>query len=114
MKSFKLEKSTPENTNASVKGILVFLILLGFGWFFWFLFGGKLENIVKEQNKADLNQYYVEYAQEQADKLEMMARNKATTSDLCVQSMITAEAYLNIKDERNYSKYKEYRDSFCN
>ena len=109
MKSFRLEKSgngeNDRNINNSMVGVIVLIILLVTGWYFW---GGgltiqteKLSDDIYKKVSADFVQQY-EIAKRQGDKVQ-----------ICVQAGLVADAYLQEKNEVSYRQWKETEATDC-
>ncbi len=104
-KSFHFSMGDSNNTNA-VLGSVLFLIILGGG--FWYFYGGGLE----KQTKTELRNISNMVA-EDAVKEYNIATKSGDKVSICVQAGFVSAAYLQAQDETNYLIWKEIEKDDC-
>lgn len=84
----------PEKKNESLNAIVTVIVMAGLLWYF---FGGGID---KQVAKDVVDQYNI-------------AKRNGNAMDACVHAGIVTAAYLQAKDESNYSNWKARRDMDC-
>lgn len=113
MQSFKLQKNSngeqPEkkgsgaNTIGSVLGLI---LILGAVWYFWI--GGGIE----VQTEKQLDNIHNQVASDAVEQYQIAKRN-GNAIDICVHAGLVSAAYIQAKDEANYSKWKDIEEEDC-
>lgn len=103
-KSFKL---TTEGVNSnSVAGVLLAVILIGGG--FWYFYGGGLQTQTRNELQNVSNM-----VAEDAVKEYNIATKSNDKIQICVQAGFVVAAYLQAQDESNYLIWKEIEKDDC-
>lgn len=88
-----------------LKGIISFCLFIGFCWYFW---GGGIDN----QAHKELNKIENQVANDAVKQYDITVKGGNKT-DMCVQAGMVSAAFLQAKDENNYTKWKKIEHQKC-
>jgi hypothetical protein len=93
-----IKSSNPQSSSGCL-GVVVLILMTGFGYYYYF--GGGLERESGRTLKNIQNQVAVD-----VEKQYEIAKRSGTAIDAYTQASLAAECYLQAKDEENYKKWK--------
>jgi len=96
---------TPKNKSNVASAIISGLFAIGIIWYF---FGGGLE----KQAAKDMHKIEVQVADDMVSQY-IIAGKSGNPIDVCVHAGMVAAAYLQAKDDMNYTKWKKIESRDC-